>query len=73
MSGSSSRGPKSYFAGFTLEIPSSRFSITDSSTSVDNTSDDSYDSDVFIDSDDIYSDYEEEWQESARTRSTRAA
>ena len=64
MSGSSSKGPKSYFAGLTLEIPSSRFSITDNSISVDNTSDGSNDSDVFIDSDDVYSDYEEEWQES---------
>src|SRR4051812_35271614 len=62
MSGSSSKGPKSYFAGLTLEIPSSRFSITDNS--IDNISDSSYDSDVFIDSDDVYSDYEEEWQES---------
>src|SRR5690349_729320 len=64
MSGSSSKGSKSYFAGLTLEIPSSRFSITDNSISVDNTSDGSYDSDVFISSDDVYSDYEEEWQES---------
>jgi hypothetical protein len=63
MSGSNSRGSKRQFAGLDIEVPTYWSSTTDSSMSVNNTSDNFYDSEASFDSDDGEEDYYEEgWQ-----------